>query len=269
VNCSHSLAETPLVRVFRYDHPADEAHRDPSSELSDAPAVNFVESGSFELTVERRRWALSPATVFLTRPGVKYRYRHAEELPSDVCLSVRYSPELGAEALGGGNGNRRTAPVRRLTNRLSYLRWRLLRSCAAAADTLETESIATDLLRAASGEAIPARRSYRTGQLAWYAERIDRVRGILEERYIETPTLAELAREAGMSVFHMARTFHDLVGASPHRYLVDIRLERAAERLRAGASVTPTCYAVGFADLSHFIRMFSRRFGVSPSRFPR
>ena len=33
----------------------------------------------------------------------------------------------------------------------------------------------------------------------------------------------------------------------------------------SGASVTTTCYAVGFNNLSHFIRSFRRRFGSPPS----
>ena len=32
-----------------------------------------------------------------------------------------------------------------------------------------------------------------------------------------------------------------------------------------GENVTTTCYAVGFGNLSHFIRSFRRRFGTAPS----
>jgi AraC-like DNA-binding protein len=46
-----------------------------------------------------------------------------------------------------------------------------------------------------------------------------------------------------------------------------VRLLRAAQRLRAGAGVTDTCYATGFNNLSHFIRTFRRTLGVPPSRF--
>jgi AraC-like DNA-binding protein len=35
--------------------------------------------------------------------------------------------------------------------------------------------------------------------------------------------------------------------------------------LRDGEPVTTTCYAVGFGNLSHFIRSFRRRFGTAPS----
>jgi AraC-like DNA-binding protein len=46
-----------------------------------------------------------------------------------------------------------------------------------------------------------------------------------------------------------------------------MRLARAAARLRDGAGVTDTCFAVGFGSLSHFVTTFRRRYGVRPSDF--
>jgi len=70
-----------------------------------------------------------------------------------------------------------------------------------------------------------------------------------------------------MSPFHFARVFRELVGTPPHRYLLTVRLARAAALLREGTTVTDTCFAVGFGNFSHFIRLFRRTFGVSPSHF--
>jgi len=60
--------------------------------------------------------------------------------------------------------------------------------------------------------------------------------------------------------------FTELEGQPPHRYLIDVRLEHAAARLREGAGVTDTCFAVGFGSLSHFVTTFRRRYGATPSR---
>ena len=74
-----------------------------------------------------------------------------------------------------------------------------------------------------------------------------------------------LARDSGMSVFHFARIFSELEGQPPHRLLTDVRLAHADARLRDGAAVTDTCFAVGFGSLSHFVTTFRRRYGVRPS----
>ena len=68
-----------------------------------------------------------------------------------------------------------------------------------------------------------------------------------------------------MSLFHFARIFAELEGRPPHRVLTDVRLAHAAARLRDGASVTDTCFAVGFGSLSHFVTTYRRRYGTRPS----
>ncbi|MDQ3805088.1 MAG: helix-turn-helix transcriptional regulator, partial [Acidobacteriota bacterium] len=108
---------------------------------------------------------------------------------------------------------------------------------------------------------------YRPARLAWYVERVEAARALLESDYAARHTLTTLARFAGMSPFHFARVFREFAGTPPHRYLIRVRLARASERLRDGAGVTDACYASGFDNLSHFIRLFRRAYGVSPSQF--
>ena len=95
------------------------------------------------------------------------------------------------------------------------------------------------------------------------------IRARLETDHAEAHSLAALGRQAGMSPYHLAHVFRELVGVPPHRYLLESRLRRASARLRDGESVTETCFAVGFSNLSHFIRLFRRRYGVTPSKYAR
>jgi len=128
------------------------------------------------------------------------------------------------------------------------------------------ESIAGELLHDVVDGATPTR-LYTCHQLAWYARRVDAAREQLEADCASPHSLTSLARSAGMSPFHFARVFRELTDVPPHRYLVAVRLRAAVERLRQGESVTDTCFAVGFNSLGHFIEMFRRTYGVSPSRF--
>jgi AraC family transcriptional regulator len=91
------------------------------------------------------------------------------------------------------------------------------------------------------------------------------VKALIREHYAEPVSLSRMAREAGMSVYHFARVFAELEGHPPHKYLLGVRLRRAAMRLRAGASVTETCFACGFSSLSHFVSTFRRHLGMRPS----
>jgi len=90
----------------------------------------------------------------------------------------------------------------------------------------------------------------------------------IEAAYAEPLTVDGMARAAKMSRFHFSRRFRDETGRSPYRYLVDVRLARAAELLRRGrCGVTEASLSVGFSDPSRFARMFRARFGAAPSQW--
>jgi AraC-like DNA-binding protein len=80
--------------------------------------------------------------------------------------------------------------------------------------------------------------------------------------------LEDAAAQAGISPFHFLRLFADVLGVTPHQYLVRSRLRHAARRLADDDSpITNIAYDVGFGDLSNFVRTFHRAAGASPLRF--
>jgi len=257
------LHESGGLSVLRFDHPSsEEPHEDPDEEAGSDVSVSFMESGtSFEQGEVGRVVALSAGTVFLSRPGVPYRYRHRAGVADDVCLSVRF--DVGFVERDDALAARLAAPrVRPDTNRARYLALRLSR-LAARGEALGADETAAALLRAAvfGDGARPV--TYR--QLRFYSSRVDAARDRLAERFDSPHALGALAKEAGMSPFHFARVFAELTGAPPHRFLLNERLRRGAERLRQGDAVTETAFAVGFSSAGHFSRAFRRRYGVSPS----
>jgi AraC family transcriptional regulator len=78
-------------------------------------------------------------------------------------------------------------------------------------------------------------------------------------------TLTEIARVAGVSPHHFARSFKAATGLSPHQYVIRRRVERA-KTLLAGTDLTVSevAQAVGFANHSHLASHFGRMLGVSP-----
>lgn len=88
----------------------------------------------------------------------------------------------------------------------------------------------------------------------------------VQTHYAEPLGVEDLARAAGMSRFHFSRHFRREVGLSPYRFVVRVRVERAAELLRGGRhDVTQAALEVGFADLGRFARVFRAHFGRRPS----
>ena len=83
-------------------------------------------------------------------------------------------------------------------------------------------------------------------------------------------SLAGLAQEAGLSLWHFSRAFKQSTGLSPHRWIRERRLERARQLLAdKHRSLTSIALHLGFASLSHFSTAFKQATGLSPRRYRR
>jgi len=97
-------------------------------------------------------------------------------------------------------------------------------------------------------------------------ERLERVRHRLQQRLELTPSLAELAKLAGVSETKLKAMFRAAFGTSIFAYLRQARLEEARRLLlQRGLNVTEVAQRVGYANPSKFAAAFRRQFQLSPS----
>ena len=98
---------------------------------------------------------------------------------------------------------------------------------------------------------------------------VRRAKARLDEATDENIALADLASEAGVTPFHLIRSFRASMGLTPHQYVIQLRLARARALLRAGSPATDVAHAVGFSDQSHLHRHFKRFMGLTPGQYAR
>ncbi|MFB9885688.1 AraC family transcriptional regulator [Balneatrix alpica] len=94
-----------------------------------------------------------------------------------------------------------------------------------------------------------------------------RVRDYIAAHSDESLSLAGLAELAGLSPFHLSRSFQQAFDLPPHAFQVQCRLQHARRLLLAGHSVAEAAASAGFSDQSHLHRHFKRWLGVAPGRF--
>ena len=91
---------------------------------------------------------------------------------------------------------------------------------------------------------------------------------MMENHVADPVTLNDLAAVAEVSPRQLNRLFRDKLGRSTMGYYRDLRLEKAQGLLRnAPLNLTEIAYATGFANSSHFSRVYSGRFGHPPSSY--
>jgi AraC-like DNA-binding protein len=83
-------------------------------------------------------------------------------------------------------------------------------------------------------------------------------------------SIADIAEACGLSRSYFIKAFRQTVGTTPHRWLLEQRVQKAKELLRVpGQSIIDTALVCGFADQAHMTRVFTSLVGVSPGAWRR
>jgi AraC family transcriptional regulator len=92
----------------------------------------------------------------------------------------------------------------------------------------------------------------------------------INEYFGQDIRLRQLAQVAGLSEYHFARSFRQSTGATPHQYLLQIRIDRAKSLLlQPEWSILQISGAIGFRDPSRFAKVFREMVGVGPAEWRR
>lgn len=219
----------------------------------DRPYLAFVLDGRLQKSFRRRTIDLA-ASAAVTMPagaahGARFGSAGARIIIVKPSKHVAGCLDRLAELRGRG---------------LDWLAWRLaaeLRAADASAP-LAAEGLALELLAATSRE---TRAEPSLGRApAWLRSAEE----LLRERVGECVGLAELANAVGMHPTHLARVFRAHYGVSVGEYGRRLKVARAATEV--ASTETPLnviALRAGFADQSHFTRVFKRYVGTTPARY--
>ena len=88
----------------------------------------------------------------------------------------------------------------------------------------------------------------------------------MEKNYMNDLSMNELAYYTGRSLATFKRDFKKISELTPHKWLINRRLEAARELIRKdGRKVSEICYDVGFKNLSHFSKLYKEMYGMAPT----
>ncbi len=181
----------------------------------------------------------------------------------DAEALLELTPPDFLQIPGGAKFNRPRVRVDARTQALiALLRHSLVRGVI---ETLEAESLTLTLIRRALGE-----RSFST--VATHLGRqklVDRAKLVLASDLGRRWTLAEIAREVGVSPVYLTQVFQLREGLPLYRYQLQLRLARALDLLGEQRDLTVLALDLGFSSYSHFSTVFKQAYHQTPLEFQR
>ena len=235
----------------------------PFAEQYACHSISYVRKGSFGCHCRGRFHELVAGSILVGHPGDEYTCTH-DHVCGDECLSFFLDPEL-VDAIGDRTEVWRIGSVPPLPELMVL--GELAQAAADGNSDIGLDEVGQ--LFVSRFVDVVAGRAPKPMKAAMR----DRRRAVETALWIDAHShrpidLEDAAAQAGISPFHFLRLFSDVLGVTPHQYLVRSRLRHAARRLADDDSpITDIAYDVGFGDLSNFVRTFHRAAGVSPLRF--
>lgn len=241
----------------------------PVEEKNDYVSIAVVVAGSFKYRSERGSVVLTPGSLLLGAADESFECSH-EHGGGDRCVSFNYEPAFFERLAADSVGKRASLnfPVHRLPELPSLipltaeaqLGLHLPRSVAFEELALELAGrVLTTLDGAPVSMKEPTTRDER---------RIATAVRFIELNFRQPLSLEELSALVGISPYHFLRTFRQVVGLTPHQFLMRRRLREAAVRLRTTDElVLDVALDAGFGDLSNFNHTFRAVFGTTPTKY--
>jgi len=235
----------------------------PFVELHDSFSLSYVRKGSFGYRIRGEMFELVAGSIMVGHPGDEYMCTH-DHVYGDECLSFHLAPVL-VDTLGDRSGLWRTGCVPPLPELMVL--GELAQAAAEGRSDVGLDEAGV-LLTTRFIEVVSGRQRKPSEARTRDHRRAVEAALWLDANSHEPVALENAASEVGLSSFHFLRLFAEVLGVTPHQYVVRSRLRHAARLLADDTrSITDVAYEVGFGDLSNFVRTFHRAAGVSPRSF--
>jgi AraC family transcriptional regulator len=239
------------------------AHRKPCKHglhSHEAPYFSLLLQGTYSETFSGKVLQYRPMTMAFHPPNTT----HSDEVGGRGGLFfiielkrewLRKLPaySMGVEILPDLTGGKATSMAARLYHD----------NKSGCTSVLEVESSVFEMM----AEVSRLRQIRERGQPGW----MKHVRDLLHGSFTQPLTVEFVASQVGVHPVHLSRVFRTRCGQTLGEYLNGLRVRFACERLLTGELVSLADLAIGagFADQSHFCRVFKAMVGSTPTEFRR
>lgn len=255
----------PVDFPFQFDSIGNNWDQESTMRPDGFPVYHYLQTqeGSGILTINGQHYTIGENQGVLLAPGIPHAYRSVSG--KWITLFATFSGSLSPyfSALFGSSHllffeNEKAATIRKLIDQAVLHH----QETPVNPQLLSQECYQVILQFTGGLQVNPSK------QPAW-EKYIRPVLASIHTRYMEDLTADALSREVFVTPQYLSRLFSRYLGCSVYEYLTKFRLSKAKELLvsHRGRKIQDIAQDVGYTDASHFVLMFRKMTGMTPSEF--
>ena len=249
-----------------YYYAKDDEAREPRTfppHIHDMPEIYLLVEGSACFAVENRLYHLSPGDVIVARPNEMHNCILTEKtVHRHLCFWFSPAPFLLEPILETceREGNR-ISPSEEAKETIFRICEELYEASGKQNHRLEYALLCRLLCEIAEGTGGDA------SDKGTVPDLLARILRDINENFTTIDGIDYFTEKYYLSPSTLGRLFRIHLHTSPGLYLETKKLAHSRNLLRAGKTVTEACTGAGFSDVSGYIRLFRKRFQMTPGEY--
>lgn len=237
-----------------------------SRHTHDGYAFGIITAGRLDFSYQKKNWHALPGDINLVVPGEVHDGHSIQQIGWSYRM-LYLPPEILKNAVQQITGNKKlpwflpgSITQSPLADSLATLYHCLTEP---ATEQLQKESLLLYWLTAFIKQY--GEQKSTTDRIGKEPLAISKTIEYLHQNFTQPITLQTLSEIAGLSAYHLLRSFEKSTGLPPHLYQQQLRIAQAKLLLTEGYTPAATALQSGFFDQSHLTRHFKKITGLTPA----
>lgn len=250
------------MKINYHDNACVDLEKASGSHTHDEYEIYINISGDVSFMVEDRIYPIRPGNIIISRPHEYHHCIYHSEAPHHhycIFFSGKNNEELIETIFGEAEEKSHLFE----TSQANFLELTAL--CHTLCEPLENEiekyylffKMLLIIQRSKSG----------LQKKTEDKQEVEKILEFINKNYQNEISVFKLAETAHISMSTLERWFKDALKTTPSNYITKLRLANAAKDLLKNASVTEAAENNGFSDVSRFIVLFKKHYGMTPYKY--
>ena len=230
-------------------------------------SIGVVDGGVSDYFIYGRTASIGPGTTVVINPQTVHRCNPGQLQQWSykmAYLDIAWLTELQAELSPVHSGQFQCFKLTQMTDVAHYQNYNRLFSLLTRSDSrLRMETALTSYFAAL----MLLDQQYDHPVFGKCVSHLQRAYDFIVEHCQADISIAEVAKEAGLSHYRLIHAFRQHYGITPHALQIASRISVARKMLKSGDRIADVAAETGFTDQSHFHRHFKRHVAVTPRQY--